>query len=127
MNPIGFVFVGMGASLGAWLRWWLGIALNPVFPALPFGTLAANLGGGYLVGIVVTLFGQYPGVPPEARLFMITGFLGAFTTFSTFTAEVVTLATRGQLGWAITATSAHLLGSLIMTALGIVTVGLLKP
>ena len=58
---------------------------------------------------------------------MITGFLGAFTTFSTFTAEVVTLATRGQLGWAITATSAHLLGSLIMTALGIVTVGLLKP
>ncbi|OOG28849.1 fluoride ion transporter CrcB [Thioalkalivibrio denitrificans] len=126
MNPIGFLLVGIGATLGAWLRWWFGTVLNPIFPTLPFGTLAANLAGGYLIGVAITLFAQHPGLPPEARLFAITGFLGAFTTFSTFSAEVVSLATRGQYGWAAGAAAAHLAGSLLMTLLGIASVGLLK-
>lgn len=126
MNPAGFLFVGLGATLGAWLRWWLGVVLNPLFPTLPFGTLTANLVGGYLIGLAIALFAQHPGLPPEARLFAITGFLGALTTFSTFSAEVVTLASRGQLGWALSAAAIHLLGSLSMTMLGMATVGLLK-
>ncbi|MDD3530576.1 MAG: fluoride efflux transporter CrcB, partial [Gallionellaceae bacterium] len=84
----------MGAAIGAWLRWGLSLWLNPVFPAIPFGTLAANLGGGYLVGLAVAFFAQHPGLPPEWRLLIITGFLGGLTTFSTFSAELFTLLTR---------------------------------
>lgn len=118
--------VGTGAAFGAWLRWWLGLLLNPIFPTMPFGTLAANLLGGYLVGMAVAYFGQHANLPPEARLFIITGFLGGLTTFSTFSAEIVTLISRDQLAWALIAISAHLLGSLSMTALGIWSVKLLK-
>ena len=118
--------VGVGAAIGAWLRWWLGIVLNPVFPTLPFGTLAANLIGGYLVGVGVAFFSQHAGLPPEARLFVITGFMGRLTTFSTFSAEAVTLISRGEYAWALAHTAIHLGGSLVMTALGILTVSLLK-
>jgi len=118
--------VGVGAAIGAWLRWWLGIVLNPVFPTLPFGTLAANLIGGYLVGVGVAFFSQHAGLPPEARLFVITGFMGRLTTFSTFSAEAVTLISRGEYAWALAHTAVHLGGSLVMTALGILTVSLLK-
>ena len=113
--------VGVGAAFGAWLRWWLGILLNPIFPTVPFGTLAANLVGGYLVGLAIAYFSQHANVPPEARLFIITGFLGGLTTFSTFSAETVSLLARNQFSWAMVLISAHLFGSLSMTALGILT------
>lgn len=114
--------VGLGAILGAWLRWWFGLMLNPLFPTLPFGTLAANLVGGYLVGIAVEYFFHNTTLPPEARLFIITGFLGGLTTFSTFSAETVTLLLREQYGWAFVIIFSHLAGSLAMTILGILTI-----
>lgn len=122
MGFYGFFAVGSGAALGAWLRWWLGILLNPVFPTLPLGTLAANLTGGYLVGIAVAFFSEYAGLPPEARLFVITGFMGGLTTFSTFSAEAVTLLSRAEYLWAFLHMATHLGGSLAMTAVGILTV-----
>jgi fluoride exporter len=126
MGPFAFVSVGFGAAVGAWLRWWLGLKLNPIFPTLPFGTLAANLIGGYLVGAAVAFFNQHPGVPPEARLLIITGFLGGLTTFSTFSAEVVTLLGRQEYFWALGAAGAHLGGSLLLTGLGMLSVRLLS-
>lgn len=114
-----FLAIGMGAAFGAWLRWGLGLWLNPVFPTIPYGTLAANLGGGYLIGVAIAFFLQHPGLPPEWRLFIITGFLGGLTTFSTFSAEVFTLISRGQIGWAMLAAGLHLFGSLLMTGLGV--------
>jgi CrcB protein len=122
MNFPGVVGVGIGAALGAWLRWVLGIVLNPVFPTLPLGTLAANVAGGYLIGVAVQLFSQHAGLPPEARLLIITGFLGGLTTFSTFSAEAVGLLLRAQYGWASVLITAHLAGSLVATVLGIFTV-----
>lgn len=114
-----FLAVGFGAALGAWLRWGLGLWLNPRFATLPLGTLAANLLGGYLIGLAIAYFAHHPGLAPEWRLFAITGFLGALTTFSTFSAEVFTLVGRGQLAWALGAAAAHLFGSLVCTALGV--------
>jgi CrcB protein len=114
--------VGTGAALGAWLRWWFGAILNPVFPTLPLGTLAANLIGGLLVGIAVEYFHHNATLPPEARLFVITGFLGGLTTFSTFSAETVTLILREQYYWAGTIIFGHLAGSLAMTFLGIMAI-----
>ncbi|MCX7182844.1 MAG: fluoride efflux transporter CrcB [Nitrosospira sp.] len=114
--------VGVGAALGAWLRWWLDLILNPIFPLLPFGTLLANLVGGYLVGIAVEYFFYNAALSFEARLFIITGFLGGLTTFSTFSSETVLLLLREQYGWALAMISSHLLGSLVMTVLGIFTV-----
>lgn len=126
MTFYGAIAIGIGAILGAWLRWWFGLILNPVFPTLPIGTLVANLVGGYLIGIAIEYFLRHPGVPPELRLLMITGFLGALTTFSTFSAEAVTLITRGQYGWAAAHAAGHLTGSISMTVLGIFTVRWLK-
>jgi len=122
MNFYAFLAVFSGAGFGACLRWWLGMALNPLFPVLPLGTLTANLVGGYLIGVAMAYFSFNASLPPEVRLLVITGFMGALTTFSTFSAEIVTLLTRGQFGWALAAIGAHLLGSLAMTALGILTV-----
>lgn len=119
MGPYGFLAIGGGAGLGACLRWWLGHRLNPLFPTLPLGTLAANLLGGFLIGVVITLFQRYPELSPELRLMVVTGFLGGLTTFSTFSAEVVALIARDQYLWAAGAISLHLVGSLLLTALGI--------
>jgi CrcB protein len=123
MNAVGFLAVGCGAALGAWARWLLGLALNPVFVMLPLGTLAANLIGGYLVGIAVGVFHLNSGLSPALKLFAITGFLGGLTTFSTFSAEVVERMLAGQPGWALGLGSAHLFGSLLATYLGLLTVG----
>jgi CrcB protein len=116
------IAVGGGAAIGAWLRWWLGAVLNSVFPTLPLGTLAANLIGGYLVGVAVEFFLQNASLPGELRLFVITGVLGGLTTFSTFSAEAVHLLSRAQYGWALAHVAGHLAGSLVMTVLGIMTV-----
>lgn len=126
MQATAFAAVGLGAALGAWLRWGLGAMLNPVLPAIPLGTLAANLAGGYLVGIGVAYFGDHASVAPEARLFIITGFLGALTTFSTFSAEAVTLLARSQYGWWVVHSASHLAGSMAMTLLGIASWNLLR-
>ena len=126
MGLYAILAVGVGAAIGAWLRWWLGILLDPVFPTVPFGTLAANLVGGYLIGLAIAYFSQHANVPPEARLFIITGFLGGLTTFSTFSAETVSLLARNQFSWAMVLISAHLFGSLSMTALGILTMRFFK-
>ncbi len=122
MTYYAFIAVGLGAALGAWLRWGLGAWLNPTLPDLPLGTLSANLLGGYLVGFAVAFFMQHPGLSPEWRLLIITGFLGGLTTFSTFSAETVTLLMRGQYFSGMTIIVAHLGGSLLMTVLGIQTV-----
>lgn len=126
MGIYGFIAVGLGAAWGAWLRWWLGIVLNPLFPTLPLGTVAANLIGGYLIGVAVGFFTEHAGLPPEVRLLVITGFMGGLTTFSTFSAEAVTLISRGKYLWALAHTTVHLGGSLFMTVLGLLTVNLLK-
>jgi CrcB protein len=123
MNGIGFVAVGLGAALGAWTRWLLGLALNPLFLTLPLGTLAANLIGGYLVGVAVGVFHINSGLPVALKLFAITGFLGGLTTFSTFSAEVVERLLAHQVGWALALACTHLAGSLLMTYLGLLSVG----
>src|SRR5258706_55039 len=96
MSASGVAAVGIGAALGAWLRWGLGAAMNALVPALPMGTLAANLIGGYLVGVAVAIFEQYGGLSPELRLFVITGFLGGLTTSLTFLGGSVALLTTGR-------------------------------
>jgi CrcB protein len=116
------VAVFCGAGFGALLRWWLSMALNPVFPTIPLGTLASNLIGGLLVGVAVAFFSHNTSLPPEARLLAITGFLGGLTTFSTFSAEVVTLLGRTEYLWALAAAGVHLFGSLLMTAIGMLAV-----
>ncbi len=114
--------IGVGAVLGAWLRYGLGLWLNPLYTAIPLGTLAANLAGGYLVGLAVAMFQFHASLSPEWRLFVVTGFLGALTTFSTFSAEVVHLLQGGRFLLAAAAAGMHLFGSLLMTGLGILSV-----
>ena len=114
--------VFVGAGFGACARWALGEALNRMLPALPLGTLAANLIGGYLVGVAIALLSLRSDLSPLWRLFIVTGVLGGLTTFSTFSAEVVHALERGQPGWALITAAAHLAGSLLLTALGLWTV-----
>ncbi|SFN25308.1 fluoride efflux transporter CrcB [Dokdonella immobilis] len=109
----------VGAGLGALLRWGLGIALNPVFPTVPLGTLAANVLGGLLMGLALGLFTQFEGLSPAMRLTITTGFLGGLTTFSTFSAETVTLLMRGEYGWAGATVASHVCASLVATFAGI--------
>jgi fluoride exporter len=126
LSALNFLAVGVGAAFGAWSRWLLGVALNPLFVALPLGTLAANLLGGYLVGVAVGVFHLNAPIPMAWKLFAITGFLGGLTTFSTFSAEVVERMLAGQLPLALGLASVHLLGSLTATYLGLLTVGATK-
>ena len=121
MNMAGFVAVAIGAVLGAWLRWGLSAWLNPSNPNLPMGTLVANIGGGYAIGVAVAFFAANTSIAPEWRLACITGFLGALTTFSTFSAESVELLMAGRYGAAAVHSGAHLFGSIVATLLGILT------
>ncbi|RFC32667.1 MAG: camphor resistance protein CrcB [Candidatus Nitrotoga sp. MKT] len=121
MTLYAFIAVGLGAAIGSWLRWGLSVWLNSTLPELALGTLCANLIGGYLIGLAVAFFLQQPALSPEWRLFIITGFLGGLTTFSTFSAETVALLARGQYAWGAVTIAAHLGGSLLMTVLGLQT------
>jgi CrcB protein len=121
VNKRGAIAVAIGAVLGAWSRWGLNYFFNALWPSLPPGTLTANLVGGYLIGFFIELFSLHKEIPPEAALLVNTGFMGALTTFSTFSAEAVTLLAQGQYIWAIYHITSHLVESLIMTVLGIAT------
>lgn len=114
--------IGLGASLGALARWRLGLWLNPG-GLLPWGTLAANLLGGYLIGVCVAVFQAMPQLDPIWRLALVTGFLGALTTFSSFSAEVVGMLQQQRYGLALGTTALHLMGSLLLTIAGLQTVG----
>ena len=119
MNLYSLFAVLAGGALGSALRWVVGLWLNPLLPTLPLGTLTANLAGGFIIGGALGVFDQFQSLPPEIRLFVITGFCGGLTTFSTFSAETVTLLLRQQYAWTFAIVSVHLLGSLGMTLAGI--------
>jgi len=118
--------IGIGAVLGAWLRWGLGYWLNARWPTLPLGTLVANLAGGYLIGVAIALFGMHPAVPPFWRLMFVTGFLGGLTTFSTFSAESLVMLQAGSWRSALIHSALHLLGSLAAAAVGVTTIRLFR-
>lgn len=120
------IAVSLGAAIGALLRWGLGVGLNHLFPALPPGTLLVNLVGGYLIGVAMSVFAQAGTLPPEWRLFVVTGLLGGLTTFSSFSAEVVGLIQQGRAGWAMATVATHVLGSLALTVAGFATAEFLR-
>ncbi|MBS1785967.1 MAG: fluoride efflux transporter CrcB [Acidobacteria bacterium] len=119
MSWISFFAVGFGAFGGAVLRWGLGLAFNAAIPSIPMGTLAANLVGGLLMGLAIGGLPAFEALPPAGRLAFTTGFLGGLTTFSTFSAESVTLWLNREFGVAALHTGLHLVGSLLMTLAGI--------
>jgi CrcB protein len=114
------IAVGGGAAVGAWIRWAFGMVLNPIFPTIPLGTAAANILGGFLMGVCMAFITHYEAMSPELRLLMTTGFLGGLTTFSTFSAETTTLLSRGQHGWAAAMILIHVAGSVAATFAGII-------
>ncbi|MCA7085890.1 fluoride efflux transporter CrcB [Cupriavidus sp. DB3] len=119
MSPLGFVAVGVGAAMGAWLRWLFSLLWNAANPALPYGTLAANLLGGFLIGVAVGFFDTHASLPPAWRLLVITGFLGGLTTFSTFSSELTANLLAGDYGAAALHVLLHLSGSLLLTLFGL--------
>lgn len=121
MSWKGLLVVAVGATLGAWLRWGLALRWNDLWPGMPLGTLAANLLGGYLVGVVVAGLIDMPQLAPEWRLLLVTGFLGGLTTFSTFSAEVVAMLLRTEYLMGLLTAMAHVCGSLLMTMLGMLS------
>lgn len=118
--------IALGATFGAWLRWGLGLKLNALFPSVPPGTVAANMIGGYIIGLAIAFFAVTPNLSPEWRLLLITGFCGGLTTFSTFSAETMTLIQQGRFTWAFGAIAIHVMGSLVMTAAGLLTFQLIN-
>jgi fluoride exporter len=126
MGVYGFFSVGIGAAIGAWLRWGLSVTLNPMLPMFPLGTLVSNLVGGYLIGLVLGYIDHFQTLSPEMRLLITTGFLGGLTTFSTFSAESTALLMRQEYLWAGAVIAGHVIGSILMTMLGVGTIALLK-
>lgn len=121
MNIAAVLSISIGAACGALLRWWLGLKLNSIFPTLPFGTLSANLIGGFLIGVFMALTRGRAFIPETARLGITTGFLGGLTTFSTFSAETVTLISHQEYLWSCIIIIGHVAGSILATILGIYT------
>lgn len=124
MSPLAVIAIGVGAAVGAWLRWVLGVGLNGLFPSIPPGTLAANLIGAYVIGAAIAFFSRTPALAPEWRLLITTGFCGGLTTFSTFSAEIATLFQEQRYGMFAGAILLHVAGSLAMTLLGMATLRL---
>src|SRR5580700_782071 len=120
------VVICLGASFGALLRWWFGTRLNAIFPAIPLGTFAANMLGGYVVGAAIAFLPASAALAPEWRLLIVTGFCGGLTTFSTFSAEVATSIQAGQALWSCAEIMAHVGGSLLMTFAGMGTVAWIR-
>ena len=118
MNLAAFAAVGAGAACGAWLRWGLGVWLNPVFALVPLGTLAANLLGGLLMWVALAAVQAWPTLSPALKLLLTTGLLGGLTTFSTFSAEAFHLLQRGAIGWLGAHLAVHVVGSVLMTWAG---------
>jgi CrcB protein len=118
--------ISVGGSLGSLLRWWLGTRFNTFFPAVPPGTLLANLLGAYVIGLGIAFFAAFSSIAPEWRLFMITGFCGGLTTFSTFSAEIVALIQQKDPLWMCGAVLTHLAGSVLLTLAGIGTVAWIR-
>lgn len=125
MTSWGFLAVAVGGALGCWLRWILGVAFNALFPAIPPGTLIANFTGGYVIGAAIGYFAATPGLAPEWRLLIITGFCGGLTTFSTFCAEITSLLQAERWGAMAGAITLHVGGSLAMTLAGMASMRLL--
>lgn len=119
------IMISIGGALGCLLRWWLGLSLNALFPFMPLGTFAANCIAGYLIGVAMAVFLLVPALVPW-RLFIITGFLGGLSTFSTFSAEVVISLQAGRLFWAGAEIITHVTCSVILTILGMMTVNWLR-
>ena len=111
------ISIALGSILGAWLRWLIGLKLNPIFPAIPLGTVTVNFIGGFIIGFAISYFSQ-SALSPNYKLFMITGFCGALTTFSTFSAEIIALLQQGKLSYAVAAIVIHVIGSLVFTLIG---------
>lgn len=114
-----WVAIAVGAVIGAWSRYALALWLNDLHRVLPMGTLLANIAGGLMIGFAVAWLDRHPTIDPLWRLAITTGFLGALTTFSTFSLEAVVMLQRGQLGWAFAHSALHLAGSIGAVALGI--------
>ena len=111
------ISIALGSILGAWLRWLIGLKLNPIFPAIPLGTVTVNFIGGFIIGFAISYFSQ-SALGPNYKLFVITGFCGALTTFSTFSAEIIALLQQGKLSYAVAAIVIHVIGSLVFTLIG---------
>jgi len=126
INFTNALLIGLGAALGAWGRWGLGIAFNTVLPNLPLGTLVANMSGGFMMGLALAFIGLGSIENPSLRLFVTTGFLGGLTTFSAFTGESLSLLQKHEYSWAVVHASSHMLGALLMAAAGFALVHYLK-
>jgi fluoride exporter len=120
-QPLSWIAVAVGAALGAWLRWGLTILLGQLHAHIQLGTLVANLVGGYLIGLALGFFDTLPALSPVWRLFVITGFLGGLTTFSSFSGEAMLLLQRGHYSWALAHSALHLLGSIAFCIAGYAT------
>nr|WP_314546704.1 fluoride efflux transporter CrcB [uncultured Massilia sp.] len=120
-SPFAWIAVGVGAAIGAWLRWALSVFLGQLHSHVQIGTLVANLVGGYLIGLALGFFGDHAALPPAWRLFAITGFLGGLTTFSSFSGEAMVLLQRGEYGWALAHSGLHLIGSIACCIAGFAT------
>lgn len=118
------LLISSGAAIGATMRWALGIWLNPIFNMLAFGTLMANYLGCFIIGILTALFWQFPTFSQSAKLFLITGFLGSLTTFSSFSAEVMENLVNGKITESLWVLGLHVIGCLVCTFIGIYLIGL---
>ena len=112
--------IALGSVIGAWLRWGISLKFNSVFENIPFGTVIVNLIGAFIIGLAVSFFSN-SSISPNYKLFVVTGFCGALTTFSTFSVEIVALLQASKFEYAISTIAIHVIGSLIFTVLGILS------